>query len=153
MSQELSKKMKCALLIGGLEIWLEEDRAALLESLMESHKFVKLDDSTIAVSQIAGVFPSQQMDEFKRLKQGQWKCMRGNEWHDKGEKCKCEDFRLRKLCAQMAEVQKKCGICKDGYKEVIEEVNNHESLITVLCECSQDFIKKIAILKKENGDE
>lgn len=92
MNSELSKNLQCVLLIGGVEIWIEAERATNLERMMETQKYIKLEGSTIAVSQIAGVFSPIHMDEFKRLKQGQWKCLRGGKWHDKFKKCECKNI-------------------------------------------------------------
>lgn len=147
---ELSINLRCVLLIGGLEIWLEEERAQNLEKLMETVKYARLENSIIAVSQIAGIFSPEHMNEFKRLKQGQWHCMKGNQWHDKGEKCKCEDFRILRLLKMAKEAQEKCGLCKDGIVIIIDE-NNISHAIT--CECSKEIVTSIENIRKENHDE
>lgn len=93
MNKYITASQRCVVLIGGIEIWVESDRADKLQKLMETQKYIELEGSTIAVSQIAGIFTSNHMDELKRKKNGQWICKKGV-WHDRGEKCRCDKKRV-----------------------------------------------------------
>lgn len=86
---------KCVLLSGGLEIWIEADRAdKLTEALKTGNapKFISLEGNLINTFEIKGVFSPPYMEDLHRRKNGQWKCQKGT-WHDKNKICECPDYK------------------------------------------------------------
>jgi hypothetical protein len=115
MSTEITKELRCVMLIGGLEIWLEKSRAEKLRQAMTVKKTVEIDGSEITVSQIAGIFTPSHMDEFKRRQNGEWKCLNAGEWHEKFQKCHCGTIEQKNYQDDLARAVALCGECVDGY--------------------------------------
>lgn len=135
-SKALTSDLRCVVLIGGVEIWIEAAKLSRLQHLMETQKHLELEGSIIAVSQIAGVFRPEHMEEQKRLKEGQWRCMKGNAWHDRGEKCHCEPVHIREIREKLQKLRQACSKCKgSGYLSMDVKVG-HKGPTTLLCTCS-----------------
>jgi hypothetical protein len=86
---------KCVLISGGMEIWVEVERAEkLCDALKQGNapKFISLDGQLINTFEVKGVFTAQAMEELHRRKNGQWKCSKGI-WHDKGKGCECKEYK------------------------------------------------------------
>ncbi len=91
MSQELSKSLYCIQMRSGIEIWVEQERARKLQTILQSlnqHMFIKFEDKTINTADLVGVFSALDMEDLTRRKNGQWKC-KEEKWHDKRENCTC----------------------------------------------------------------
>lgn len=89
MSTELTKNLYCVQMRTGVEIWVEEDRASVLQGILlniSSSKFILFEDQTINTADIVGVFPAKTMEEATRRKNGEFKCKSGN-WHTREESC------------------------------------------------------------------
>lgn len=86
--KELSKELVCLLMRQGVEVWMEKERAnnlkALLVSIKES-KFIDYDGRLINSADISGIFTAQDMEDYTRRKNGQWKTS-GGIWKDRFEK-------------------------------------------------------------------
>jgi hypothetical protein len=92
MNQELSKNLVCLLTKTGVEIWMEEDRAANIKKVLrEGAEWLDFDDKFISKTDISGFYPAYDMEGRTRRKNGEWKC-RYNEWHDRFKKCGCEEI-------------------------------------------------------------
>jgi len=86
---------KCVLIRGGLEIWIESDRAdKLMEALKRSDapRFISIEGQSINTFEILGIFTPDAMEDRQRRKNGQWKCMKGR-WHEKAHVCECRDYK------------------------------------------------------------
>lgn len=86
---------KCVLIAGGLEIWVEEDRANKLAEALKSGnapKYLSVENQLINTFEIRGVFTAQAMEDLHRRKNGQWKCQKGT-WHEKAHVCECRTYR------------------------------------------------------------
>lgn len=86
---------KCVLVRGGLEIWIEADKADNLYEAIKSPnapKYIKIDNQVINTFEIIGIMTPEAMEERQRRKNGQWKCMK-NRWHDKGQGCECTEYK------------------------------------------------------------
>lgn len=86
---------KCVLVRGGLEIWIEAEKADRLYDTIknpQSPKYIKIDEQVINTFEIIGIMTPDAMEERQRRKNGQWKCMKGN-WHDKGNVCECSEHK------------------------------------------------------------
>lgn len=84
---------KCVLVRGGLEIWIENERAEKLLELIKSPnspKYVTINGESINTFEILGIVTPQAMEERSRRKNGQWKCMKGI-WHEKSQGCQCPE--------------------------------------------------------------
>ena len=133
---ELAKKLMCIVLRNGIEIWIDEERAKTFQQVLSktSLKFIDLDNQTINIADVTGVFTPQSMEDFKRRKNGERKCKAGN-WHDKDMKCDCPDkadierWNKRKLAYEQ------CGMCQAGFITVI--LNHHK--VVKACECQKDI--------------
>lgn len=85
---------KCVLLSGGMEIWIEAERAEKLADALRlgnTPKFLSLEGQLINTFEVRGVFTASAMEEQHRRKNGQWKCMKGN-WHEKAQVCECKEY-------------------------------------------------------------
>lgn len=91
MNKELSKNLVCLLVRGGIEIWIEQDRAENLKKLLFQQncpQFIEYNGEIINKADITGIFTAQIMEDKTRRKNGEWKCKFSN-WHDKKEDCRC----------------------------------------------------------------
>ena len=92
----ITKKQKCIYLRNNVEIWLDEEKAQNVETMLvgrlSNGKFFKAEGRLLNVADIVGIFYATDLDELKRRKQGQWKC-EYSEWHSKDEiNCDCGKF-------------------------------------------------------------
>ena len=91
MTNEISKELMCVVVRGGIEIWLEKERADNLIKMLtviKESKFIEFNGQILNTADISGIFTPDVMEEKTRRKNGQWKCGLNN-WHDRGEKCDC----------------------------------------------------------------
>ena len=89
---EITKKQHCVLIRGGIELWIDAEKVETLVSVMQTQKLIQIDGEIVNTFEIIGVYSPERMEEFKRHKQGQWKC-KMNTWHDKSEKCGCRKIK------------------------------------------------------------
>ena len=88
---EISVNLMCISIRSGVQIWVEQSRAATLQCILSTltqHKFVEFEGQTFNTADLVGVFTPESMDELTRRKNGQWQCKHG-EWHGRGEDCEC----------------------------------------------------------------
>ena len=87
----LARKEMCVLMRNGIELWLDSDKATTFgNDLTEGMRtVVKIEGRYLNTVDIVGIFTPQDLDDYKRIKNGQWKCTKGT-WHAKGEDCKCK---------------------------------------------------------------
>jgi len=83
---ELSKELKCVVIRGGMEIWVEAEKMDSLYSAIEKGGLLKIDGNLVNAKDVVGVFGATVMEETTRRKNGQWKCESGY-WHNRGEEC------------------------------------------------------------------
>lgn len=89
---EIAQNLRCVLLRNGIEIWVDEERAKNVANALNESKYFILEGSLISPHEISGVLTPVHMEEYKRHKEGQWKCNK-NTWHDRGQKCNCHLLR------------------------------------------------------------
>lgn len=148
--QEVSKSLVCVVVRGGIEIWLEEDKATQLKTALESQncpQFVRFNGQFLNKADITGVFDALVMEEKTRLKNGQWKCEFGV-WHDRFKKCDgttCfleTHHEFKNLQIKRDELQKNCSICHgSGYMK--------KGDFMTLCDCIRDTEIRLLEIKKE----
>ena len=91
MSQELTKNLICVLTRSGVEIWLEKERIENLIKLVKNGvEFIECEEAFISKGDFAGVYTAAQMADRTKRKNGQYQCSRKGKWHDRFEKCDCE---------------------------------------------------------------
>ncbi len=91
MQTEIAKKQKCIFIRNGIEIWIDENKANVIETdLLRgiANNFIKAGNRIINVKEVVGIFSPEDLDDLKRRKNGQWKCKYGR-WHNRGENCEC----------------------------------------------------------------
>ena len=87
MTQELAKEQKCIVVRGGIHIWIDAERIAKLQTLIETRKgLIEIDGEFINPNDITGILSAQAMEEKTRRANGEWQCQKGK-WHNKGERC------------------------------------------------------------------
>jgi len=87
MSTELALNMRCVILNGGIEKWITEHQAKLIQDAVESNqKFIQLGDEMLSTYSIVGIFTPATLEERSRRKNGEWQCKYGY-WHDRGNEC------------------------------------------------------------------
>ena len=94
MSTELTKNLMCICLFGDIEIWLEQERAAKIQAMLESSsspRFVNIDGQSINTSNIVGIFTAQAMEARTRRKNGQWQC-ENLQWPQNGPEGRNEHY-------------------------------------------------------------
>ena len=94
MQTEIANKQKCIFIRNGIEIWIDEKKANVIETdLLRgiSNNFIKAGDRIINVKEVVGIFSPEDLDDLKRRKNGQWKC-EFSVWHQRGEHCNCKEI-------------------------------------------------------------
>ena len=84
---ELAKQQSCIVMRNGMHIWIDKDKAEHLHKALNSiteSKFINFDGKTLNTADITGLFTAQDIDEFSRIKRGEWQDKKG-EWHAKNE--------------------------------------------------------------------
>ncbi len=127
MSKELTKDLTAVLMMSGVVIWVEAERATRLRAVLsakELPRFVEFEGQLINTSSIEGVYSAATMEEMEHRKKGQWQCKYGS-WHDRKEACECKDpATLKKRCEQAVEHYRARGFWPRGCpsRAEIEEV-------------------------------
>lgn len=115
---QLTKNLMCIQMRSGVELWVEGERVAALQRMLETmagHKFVNFDNQSINTADIVGIFSAATMEDVKRRKNGQWQCGSGK-WHDRGSKCECLPIEDVQLYKRRHEAIENCKLgCKNGY--------------------------------------
>lgn len=103
MNQELSKNLMCIVIRGGIEIWVEKEKAENIIIILEKKRekgFISINGQFINVADITGIFESKTMENTIRRKNGQWQCSCG-EWIDKFQRCEnCEYIEIPNYAKQ-----------------------------------------------------
>lgn len=117
-----------------VQIWVDAEKMKTLTQILEEtdKKFIHLKErgEFINRADIQGIYNPKTIEEYKRRKNGQWKCKHGN-WHDRGTDCKSENClseeRQNKI-SNMEQAVEGCDNCKNGWVRT-------ESGRLVKCEC------------------
>ena len=101
---ELAKKQKAIMIRGGIELWLDEEKADLISEILikSNERFIKIKElnTLINAADVVGIFDPQTMDERTKRQNGEWQCRQGN-WHERKEKCECVDKNhIKAKCAE-----------------------------------------------------
>lgn len=92
---EIAKIQKCLVVKGGLQIWLDEERADRVEQALQTHSgagFLPIDGRLININEVSGIYTPADLEEMTRRKNGEWQCKKGK-WHERNEKCECNRVR------------------------------------------------------------
>jgi len=118
---KLSKQKKCILMRNEIQIWIDKDKAnSLIKRLQETDKrFITLRErgEVINVADVQGIYSPKTIEEYKRRKNGQWKCKHGT-WHDRGSDCESENCLSKERKDKISEMEKAiedCEDCDNGY--------------------------------------
>jgi len=98
MDKQITKIQKCILLRQDIEIWIDEEKANQIQTLLAGSfngRFIKVEDRIVNVADISGIFSARDLEDLKRRKLGQWKCDEGK-WHSRTDICNCTEDRKRK---------------------------------------------------------
>ena len=120
MQNELAKIQRCVVIRGSFEIWVDEDKAEKLQSMLENlkaHFFVRWEGQSFNTADVTGIFTAEAMEERTRRKNGQWQC-RANYWHDRFEKCACGTLEQREWNEAVKRAVENCGECQNGFISV-----------------------------------
>jgi len=132
MTKEISKNLMCISMRSGVEIWVEGEKAELLQDILENisqHKFIRFEDQTFNTADLVGVFSAGTMGDATRRKNNQWQCHQGT-WHEKSEKCGCASLSEKAEALKREEAIKKCGKCRGGF--IVKEDGS-----AGLCDCQK----------------
>lgn len=92
--QELAKKQKAIMIRGGIEIWLDEEKADFISEILikSNERFIRIKElnTIINAADVVGIFTPEMMDERTKRQNGEWQCRQRN-WHERKEKCECID--------------------------------------------------------------
>lgn len=134
MTQSLAKKQFCILLYGNIEVWVDEEKWEILDKIIDDREIQMIAISgrkgRLNKSHIIGTFSSDEMEEAMRRKNGQWKC-KGNNWHDRHDKCQCATNEEKTRIKLKEEAIKACGKCSNGYVEINKTIYE--------CDCTIEF--------------
>ena len=89
---EISKELKCVVIRGGIELWVEADKIEQLASAIERGGLLRIDGNLANAKDVVGVYDAKVMEEVTRRKNGQWKCESGY-WHNRNEECAHKSIR------------------------------------------------------------
>lgn len=105
IQQELAKKQKAIVVRGGIELWLDEEKADFISEILikSNERFIKIKElnTLINAADVVGIFTPEMMDEKTKRQNGEWQCRQGN-WHERKEKCECLDKAKIKIRRQEA---------------------------------------------------
>lgn len=135
--KQITKNLKCISMRNGIEIWIEADRAKMLQKQLpqlQSHKFIDFDERIINTADLTGIFTPQDMADLTNRKNGQWKCEKGK-WHDKATECECHVEEEIKRKQEIEKAYSECNKCEMG--SVIKEIDDCDVLVP--CECIKDL--------------
>lgn len=112
MTQELAIELQCVVINGGIEKWLEKDKAQMVSAAVKrGDKFVEIGGELINTFAVSGVYNAQTMADKTRRMNGEWQCRHGV-WYGKGQtRCECStsmDVEEKKRIEE--ETRKKYGI-------------------------------------------
>ena len=146
MTFEVSKKMYCILIRGGVQLWIPEEKLASFDA---QYSVARRDGGLmryegkerINPADVSGVFSAETMEASMRRKNGQWTCKFGN-WHDKGERCLCVPQEEKQWQEELGRAIKDCGVCKDGW------ISKHNSVSR--CQCCAHFFDYSGTKPKRN---
>lgn len=105
MDTAISKELVAVVMMTGVIIWVEKERADRLSGLEnrprnEWPQFIDIDGEKVNPSRVEGIFSAQAMESMQRRKNGEWQCKWGH-WHDRGDKCEHVDpTRFKKRCEE-----------------------------------------------------
>ena len=115
----------------GVEIWVEYEKAEKLQqvlSTIKSSTFVHFNDETINSADIVGIFKAGTMADYTKRRNGSYQC-KFREWHEKGQKCECDQVKDREMAIKREHAIKQCTRgCTGGFK--LTTGNS-----AVFCEC------------------
>lgn len=99
MSTELAREERIIYMKSGLPHFVETERVAPLEKLLESgsgHRFVKLPNGqVINTAEIEGIYTIERYAELQKIKEG-YRCCEYGKWHARKEECQCRRERWEK---------------------------------------------------------
>lgn len=123
MTKKLTQNLKCLVMRNGIELWIDGEKAEILESKLsnlDKHVFFTYEGRVINTADISGLFTAQDMADQEKRKNGQWRCERGN-WHDKKSKCECRELRKCSKCGKVEPsfwMEVEGGICGECWKNL-----------------------------------
>jgi hypothetical protein len=87
-----TNKTKCLLTKQGVEIWITPEQSEKISQLINTAdiKIIDIENETISVSGIDGIYSADLIYDLRRKKSGQWKCESCGRWHPKYEECGCQ---------------------------------------------------------------
>ena len=90
MTNEIEKSKYCLILKNGIRFWIEEELVDLIKISIKSpgKNFIEIGNEFVGVSDISGIFSLETMENLRREKKGDWKCLRCGEWYPR-ESNKC----------------------------------------------------------------
>jgi hypothetical protein len=89
-----SDQSYCIELIGGAQIWIDEEKASKLQDVLTNtsgHKFIKINGQIISTSAIRGMFTSDFYEEMDLKRKGYWVCQHGKTYKA-NERCTCNSY-------------------------------------------------------------
>jgi hypothetical protein len=93
MSKELSRALMCIKTKSGILIWVEKDRVKKFQedlTKITAHFFAEFDGQTINTAEIEGIFSAKTLEDYRRIKNGEWQCSCGK-WNKRNESCVCNE--------------------------------------------------------------
>lgn len=140
----VSKNLMCVCMRNGAQLWVERDRVANLQQLLQQstgHIFVSFENQTINTADIVGIFSAETIGELTMRKNGKWQCS-FSEWHKRGDDCNCPDHKLKAMYEERRRIIKACQVCVgQGHKGLIEVEGKQ---IYGRCDCNVEVTKQIA---------
>lgn len=117
-----------------VQIWVDADKMDNLRDILQNtdKRFIHLKErgEFINRADIQGIYNPKTIEEYKRRKNGQWKCKHGN-WHDSGSDCESENClseERKKKISELNQAIEDCDNCKDGWTR-----NENGNLIKCSC--------------------
>ena len=83
----------------GIQIWFEKQTAEnLIKTLsgIKESKFIKFKNQIFNTADITGIFTANTIEEYNRLRRGQWQDKFGG-WHDKFEKVDLDELEINNI--------------------------------------------------------
>lgn len=100
--KQITKQLKCVVLNGNIEKWLEAEKAEIIaQAVKNGDKFVEISGELINTFSIVGIFNAHTMSERTRRKNGEWQCEHGMWWGRGDKSCSCLSLEERNRRSQI----------------------------------------------------
>lgn len=88
MNQEITDKIYILVLRGNVRLWLNRNEfEAIKKSISQEISFIEINGKIISKDAILYLVPRNEIEDADKIKKGEWKCEKHNNWLARGIQC------------------------------------------------------------------